>query len=504
MARISTAQTRKGVHATTQLSDPGCEWDRHELLELGESIVAAAPEALPLFQRWLSAVRGLSDEACTSFSVEAALTSLTMELRRHWLRFAHDKADEAIKSPLRVNTMHESALGAPIAFGYERSIQPNLLEDRCFATAPAPRGWTVDHVLFSSAQAGLSAVLHFARGNGFWDANAPHLKFAGNYFESQQILNIFAQGGLNWSRDKSISAVHAGDAGASRTMMIEPVFYDQAANVFEIGAFHRAWNRYAATPSLLVLDTTLTGPLFPVSDLLEPLGGEQAPIVINFRSGLKLDQAGLELVNVGVVSIYRHRGTLAANAVDVGAQLRNFRIVLGAGLTLDEISTLEAPWFLNKDYFRRYSASVFENNARLADELLMHNHMFSQVLHPRFARPNCAWANAPYTLLRLHDEDPNQYRFLERVLSYEAEKRGLQFDLGGSFGFRGHRFEAVIPEAGMGSPYLRVAMGARSGPSWRGIVKLLSEIVALPDFRSLIERYEIQHASATSHRGMNS
>lgn len=503
MARTSTAQAHKSRRATTQLSDPACEWDRNELLELGEAIVAAAPQAWPLFQRWLSAVRGLSDEACASFSVESALTSLTSELRRLWLRFAHEKADQSIKSPLRADTA-SSPLGAPIAFGYERSIQPNLLEDRCFAMLPAPRGWTVDHVLFSSAQAGLSAILHFARANGFWDAKAPHLKFAGNYFESRQILNIFAQGGLSWSRDKSISAVHAGEEGAARTMMVEPVFYDQAANVFEIGAFHRAWNRYAATPSLLVLDTTLTGPLFPVGDLLEPLGGEAAPIVINFRSGLKLDQAGLELVNVGIVSIYRHRATLAGNQIDVGAQLRNLRTVLGAGLTLDEISTLEAPWFLNKDYFRRYSAAVFENNARLADELLIHNRMFGQVLHPRFARPHCAWANAPYTLLRLQDEDPNQYRFLERVVSYEAEKRGLQFDLGGSFGFRGHRFEAVIPENGMGSPYLRVAMGARSGPSWRGIVKLLAELASLNDFRSLIERYEIQHANAAPHRGMNS
>jgi hypothetical protein len=482
-----------------QLSDPAAEWERCELLELGESIVAAVPSAWPAFQKWMSAVRGLSDEACASFSVEAALMSLTMELRRLWLRFAHEKADRSIKSPLREAKVSTS-LGSPISYGYERSIQPHQLEGRCFVSAPAhPADWASDHVLFSSAQSALAALLHWARSNKFWDDEAPHLTFAGNYFETQHALNIFAVPPMTWSREKSATGMREEAERASRTILIEPVFYDEAANVLEIPALQRALaTLQPAGPALVILDTTLTGPLFPIDDLLQRLGGERAPIVITFRSGLKLDQAGLELVNVGIVSIYRHRSTLQAAPGDVGSELRHLRTVLGTGLTLDEISALEAPWFLKKTYMHRYATAVFENNARLAEEVQTQNRMFAQVLHPRFARPECAWACAPYSVLRLNDPDPDKYRLLERVIAYEANRRGISFDLGGSFGFRGHRFEAIIPDSGLGAPFLRVAMGARGGASWRGAVQLLCEIAMLQDFDELRRHYEAQVADMSA------
>lgn len=489
--RAARARSAPESHRASQpqLSDPGCEWERRELLDLGEAIVTAMPSAWPSFQNWLSAVRGLSDEACASFSVEAALAALTMELRRLWLRFAHEKADTQIKSPLRTSTASTPA-GVPLVYGYERGIQPHVLEDRCFAAAPAPNGWAADHVLFSSAQSALAAILHWASTSGFWDESSPHLTFAGNYFETQQVLNIFRRRSIGWSRDKSIG-VSPQPGRESRTILIEPVFYDEAANVFDLAAFHRAWPRmFSLAPGLAILDTTLTGPFFPIDELIEPLGGDDAPIVITFRSGLKLDQAGLEMVNVGIVSVYRHRTKLASTHVDVAAQLRHLRTVLGSGLTFDEISTLEAPWFLNREYFHHHSQAVFDNNAHLARELLNRNRLFAQVLHPQFAQPNCRWAKAPYCVLRLPDSDHAQYRLLERVLAYEADRRGIYFDLGGSFGFRGHRFETVIPDPAMGSPFLRVAMGSRSTPSARAVIELLGQIAALPDFAHVMERYE--------------
>lgn len=473
---------KREIVTRPQLSDPAAEWERHELIDLAESIVAAVPSAWPAFQKWMLAARGLSDEACASFSVDAALASLTMELRRLWLRFAHEKADRSIKSPTREKRA-STPLGEPIAYGYERSIQPHLLEGRCFASAVHPAGWVSDHVLFSSAQSALVAILHWARSNGFWSNDAPHLTFAGNYFETQYALNIFAVAPMTWSRDKSASA-----SQTARTIIVEPVFYDEAANVLDTDAFRRALSAQGA-PALVIMDTTLTGPQFPIEELLSSLDGASAPIIIDFRSGLKLDQAGLELANVGIASIYRHRSASHAPPGDIGLELRHLRTVLGSGLTLDEIAVLEAPWFLNKNHFQRYATAVFDNNTRLAEELLAHNRLFTQVLHPRFARPDCSWANAPYCVLRLPHNDPHKYQLLERIVLYEARSRGIQFDHGGSFGFRGHRFEAVIPEGGMGTPFLRIAMGARGGASCGNVVQLLSDIAAHADFDALCRAY---------------
>ncbi|MBL8782524.1 MAG: hypothetical protein JNL06_16425, partial [Alphaproteobacteria bacterium] len=58
------------------------------------------------------------------------------------------------------------------------------------------------------------------------------------------------------------------------------------------------------------------------------------------------------------------------------------------------------------------------------------------------------------------------------------------------FGFRLHRFETVIPDKDMGEPYLRIAMGARPGPSLHGVVDLMREVAAAPDLESLAARYD--------------
>ena len=57
----------------------------------------------------------------------------------------------------------------------------------------------------------------------------------------------------------------------------------------------------------------------------------------------------------------------------------------------------------------------------------------------------------------------------------EAKARGLLIERGGSFGFRGHRFEVIEPETGEPS-FLRVALGARDDHSCAGLIDLMAEL----------------------------
>jgi hypothetical protein len=138
---------------------------------------------------------------------------------------------------------------------------------------------------------------------------------------------------------------------------------------------------------------------------------------------------------------------------------------------------LEAPWFLDRELARDYAGAVFENNAllakRLAETLSDCAGLFSQVSHPTLGAGD---ADAPFVLLQLHEDSPENYRRLEEIIARAAKARQIRFDKGGSFGFRGHRFEAILPEAGEITPFLRVALGARKGWSRDGIIALLSEI----------------------------
>jgi hypothetical protein len=80
----------------------------------------------------------------------------------------------------------------------------------------------------------------------------------------------------------------------------------------------------------------------------------------------------------------------------------------------------------------------------------------------------------------LRDDEPTCYVELEALVLEAAAQRGLALERGGSFGFRGHRCEAIALEGAARNGIFKVALGARSGPSVDGIVRLLAEIATFP------------------------
>ncbi len=96
---------------------------------------------------------------------------------------------------------------------------------------------------------------------------------------------------------------------------------------------------------------------------------------------------------------------------------------------------------------------------------------------------------APYVLFHFHEEQdhPEHHELLIDILQNEAVRRGFSFQVGGSFGFRSHRFEIVgahkVPDLKTEQHgLLKVAMGRRQGAARDEVIRLLEEIAALPDF----------------------
>jgi hypothetical protein len=56
------------------------------------------------------------------------------------------------------------------------------------------------------------------------------------------------------------------------------------------------------------------------------------------------------------------------------------------------------------------------------------------------------------------------------------DSRGIVATKGGSFGFRGIRYELVEPKPEDGDPFLRVALGYRGGSSCNAMTELLAEL----------------------------
>lgn len=381
------------------------------------------------------------------------LDDAAFDLRRAWLAKAHRPADATLKSPCdgEVSRLPD---GQSICFGYERELSARLLEERAPLCYPVPRGWQSVRILYRSGQAALSSLLHHVA-----HAESPlplTLHHAGRYFETGALLDL-------WPRQ--VFTPSDGSATPVDVLIGEPVHCD--------GQFGLSLpDRLPRARRALLLDTTMAGLQADIAPWLERFDGSFAAV---FRSGLKLDQAGLELANVGIVQLFVRDGAsmdLAATA----AALERIRALTGTGLTLDELAALSAPWFLDRAYLEHYTGRVFANNAALARVIGTSSNLFDNRCHPSLLSSE---AVAPFCAIRLRDGDAAAHRRLLQHVETEIGRRRLALANGGSFGFRGHRYELIEPEPQAGQPFLRVAMGYRGGSERDRIVDLFRELSTL-------------------------
>jgi hypothetical protein len=383
---------------------------------------------------------------------EDDLEAAALALRRAWFERAHKPADATLKSPCAGTTVPMPG-GDTVRFGYERDLDVSMLEERGALDHPPPDGWTSSRVLCRSGQSTLSCLLHLVTSTTV-PAVPLTLHHAGRYFESKGLVDL-------WPRHVFR---HVPAAASEVDLLLgEPVFCDGRFGVSDPRALPRA--RRA-----LLLDTTLVGTAVDLSPWFDRFDG---PLVAVFRSGLKLDQAGLELANVGIAQLFVREGV----NVEAADDLRRIRGLTGSGLTLDELAALSAPWFLDRTYLQHYTRAIFAHNAALGSAIGRESAVFEERSHPSLVS---AGAEAPFCAVRLRGGDGDAHRRLLGIVDAEVRRRGLRVTQGGSIGFRGHRYEVIEPDREDGVPFLRVALGYRGGRTLEGLIALFRELASRP------------------------
>ena len=395
---------------------------------------------------------------------ERHLEKAALTLRQAWLSAAHRPADATLKSPgegQRANV----PCGDSLQFGYERDLDVSILEDRGATYARPPAGWTSDMVIFRSGQAALATILQFV-ATTWGDRRTLSTAHAGAYFETRALLGA-------WPR-RSFRLVPASAVSAD-VVIAEPVWCNGCFGVTE----HLPRARH-----VLLLDTTMVGPAYDLGPCLGA-AGDECDVAIAFSSGLKLDQAGLELANVGIARLLV-RDRAPRRTAEIAGRLRQLRGLMATGLTLAELSALSAPWFLDRAYADGYVAAIFANNRALAQSIGRDSPVFAPQCHPVLST---SAADAPFCAIQLREPSPAHYRRLVEIIEQQCDRRGLLLTKGGSFGFRGHRFELIEPMPRQGDPFVRIAMGWRDGHSCRGLGELLGELAIYKSFAALDRAY---------------
>ncbi len=315
------------------------------------------------------------------------------------------------------------------------------------------------------------------------------LDFWGDYFETDIMLEYLSGPGMVPRKLVAGTGPVAGDEAVD-VVLVEPVRYSWTLDAVDPRNLVTQWLRGPNRPPVIVLDTTLTSPAWPTAGVLAALAASgAAPLVIEVRSGLKLDQQGLEVANLGVVDIFSHETSAAPNltAHTFVKALELARGTAGACLSASALASLDAPFLLDERWTRRHAGAVYHHNARLADRLSSASGaLFDTIAHPALSGSG----HAPFVVLGLAEDDLDNHGFLLGVVRHEVVQRGLLATHGSSFGFRGPRFETIIPRLSEGNGLFKVAAGSRGGPSLAGLEDLLVELAAFGSMRLLRSAYD--------------
>lgn len=429
------------------MSDAQDQEEAEALIGLARSLTHSRPDMAAVASDVEAQVEAaLGCEA--PIEVERAFEAAARRLRAGWLKSVAAETARVLRSPTEreIERLEHSRHDA---YGYERDFEPEGLEARCQAFfGPTPPGWTAAHVLFSSGQAALGAVLlHLAEPR----PGKLRVAHVGSYFETRELVTR--------------ACAPVADAAEADCLIVEPIACNGRFTTHDPGSIARS----LAPGQVLVVDETLSAPRTQAPAILDGAGAE-GTAVTRLVSGLKLLQQGLELANVGIVSIFAKEAELAASLAD---GLKRCRTLTGAGLRFVDALALEAPFFLDRGATRAYADRVFAHNAALARAVSARNRIFKTL-----GDADALSAAAPYCAFELAAGNSAEglHALADRI-AREATARGLLFERGGSFGFRGHRYEVIEPETGE-PPFLRVALGARDDHSCRGIIELMPELAA--------------------------
>jgi hypothetical protein len=453
---------KKTKHSIT----PWFESELDELAGLAHSLRADFPRSATALRNWDRNCAALARNAFeTAIAAEMMLDDLATRLRKICLRVANLHSISVYRSPPD-HEIPRTSEEHPLDFGYERDIRPIELERRAAACAISPSGWANRHLLFSSGQSALQGILLAAR-RLVAPRKSCSLTHLGSYFETAELIALLAGAGLftlGPRQDREKDAVRGADIVIYEPVQCTPEGQANAAEPYR----HLAAACAKQVPKVLICDSTLCRQHFDYRRLLgEALRLDPVPLVIIFRSGLKLDQAGLELANVGIVTILSAAAQKKDAAGIFATELRRIRTLTGSGLSFEDINALSVPWFLGPRS-DRYADRIFANNAQVATRFDMCGDMV--LSHPARGDPNLV---APFSLLQLPGRDSAAYRQLEGIIDAEARRRGILLQRGGSFGFRGHRFQAIVPARG--TPFIRLAIGSRADASRDTIIEMLNE-----------------------------
>lgn len=410
---------------------------------------------------------------------ECLLENIADKLRFEWQKKAFYKSAPLYKSPPE-GTIIKTNSSKVVEYGYERNITMRSFEKDIHIEHNGFNSFTL---LYSSAMSGLLSIIHAVEK---LLKKKDRLKggFIGGYFESlflsQEISNSWIEFKC-YANEKNDDIIK--DYKTFNFIVIEPVKYNFNLEVTDID-FIMEQLAYKENEKILflIVDSTLLGNSFPLKKLLASVNQLPNVILINLRSGLKMDQQGLEFSNVGIASFYfpKNMEHLVENIHDY---LEGNRGILGTGLSFYECCLIDFPSF-GKECV--YSDKILENNLDFSRQIIKgKNNIIKEVLHPGLLGDTNAYHRAPFIFLKLNTESSLDYELVVKVIQTQCMKMGLVVPVRNSYGFRNICIQYIKTVERKPKLVLKIAVGKIKGIKFFAVLDIINKISEYNSFCDL-------------------
>ena len=330
--------------------------------------------------------------------------------------------------------------GSDLSSQYLRfSAAPENLEAQLHQLVRLPQGTHGQTFLYGSGMGALSSITGFALSE-VEDANRKMAVGASGYFETQVQSDM-------WKRTLPAESIITFDEhevdGFEKALDQNPqiILTEHVVNTEDLVVV--PIEKIVAHPHegngarFIIVDYTMSGPLFDISKHLPNIGDKD--ILVLITSLQKLYQEGDDLVPAGMATVAINDKS-SFSMEDIEKHLKSLRGVLGVNVPLDSIISLK---LTNPDFVHSHAEQIAKNVSELADNFSRNNKAVENVYQP----PKSSSGESEGMVFNIRFSDiPTKERFISKSLEL-AVKYGVTLSEGTSFGFRYTRMFTNRPPA---------------------------------------------------------
>ncbi|MBF9649591.1 hypothetical protein, partial [Streptococcus pseudopneumoniae] len=205
-------------------------------------------------------------------------------------------------------------------------------------------------------------------------------------------------------------------------------------------------------------------------------------ILIEVESLIKFYQLGLELSNVGAVTIYSHY-SICEIVDDLAVYLKKVRNISGSNLNLYEIALLSNELMLNHDLVDVYRTRIYKNARKFYDILSKEKSNF------KFIYPEKNKGESPFIIMKNESYTIDDYLLYCSLLKIIVEEEEVDVIMGSSFGFNHTRYELIITDRVKGEAFIKLSIGAFDENSQIEFASLINRLNSDSKIKQEFKRY---------------